>query len=349
VTLSLDQVVDAWEQRPRPHLHTSSFSLAGVALDLESDDAELLDHVAAVLGPARAASAPVTRLRAEVRAYEGPDGFGHLRLDAGAEEQHLPSDFLLGLQSPDFPFYLLDPAGAAASWTRLAFRGQDRVAFALRGRDCLFGLAPQWRTAVSLFLFQRLMRLRADALFFHASTVALEGAGVMFVGRKGAGKSTLALALAARGVPLLGDENACYLPEPRALHPFLRPLGVKPGPRARRVDEALHALGRDPDREGPLRIPAEQLFPRNRPAPVPLRAVVFLGPFAGEPRLQRIEPGREELAALQPAGSSLINAPAARRVFEMARLLSSARVYRLHPGGPDATADAVHHVLGGDR
>lgn len=347
MTLSLDQVVDAWEQRPRLRLHSASFALADVALDVVSDDSALFDELAVVLGPARPSATPRTRFRAEVRASDAPDGLGHLRLDVDAPEQLTPSDFLLGLQSPEFPFHLLEDAGPP--WTQVAFRGQDRVAFALRGRDCLFGMTPQWRTAVSLFLFQRLMRLRSDALFFHASTVALEGRGLMFVGRKGAGKSTLALALAARGVPLLGDENACYVPARRELLPFLRPLGVKPGPRSQAVQAQLERLGRDPDREGPMRLPAEVLFPANRPAPAPLHAVVFLEAFASRPELEPLEAGRDELAALQPVGSSLINAPASRRVFEMARLLSAARTYRLRPGPPDATADHIRHHFGGDR
>jgi hypothetical protein len=340
VTLSLDEVVDVWEQRPRLRLPTASFALADVALDVVSDDSALFDELAVVLGPARPSATPRSRFRAEVRASDSPEGLGHLRLDVDAPEQLTPSDFLLGLQSPEFPFHLLEDEAGGPPWTQVAFRGQDRVAFALRGRDCLFGMTPQWRAAVALFLFQRLMRLRADALFFHASTVALEGRGLMFVGRKGAGKSTLALALAARGVPLLGDENACYLPARRELLPFLRPLGIKPGPRSRGVQARL---------EGPLRLPAEVLFPANRPAPAPLHAVVFLDAFAPEPRLEPLEAGRDELAELQPVGSSLINAPASRRVFEMARLLSAARTYRLRPGPPDATADHIRHHFGGDR
>src|SRR5687767_4139137 len=343
MTLSLDQVGTAWNERPLHLPHAASFALAGVSLDVACDDSTLFDELAVVLGPPRTASTPRARLRVEVRASDPPESFGHLRLDAGAEDQLAPSDFLLGLQSPEFPFHLV---GSHSSWTQLAFRGQERPAFALRGRDCLFGTDARWRTAVSLFLFQRLMRLRADAIFFHASTVAIGGRGVMFVGAKGAGKSTLALALAARGVPLLGDENACYVPARHELVPFLRPLGVKPGPRAAGVQQALARLGLDPEHDGPTRIPAEALFPGNGPVPVRLRAVVFLEAFGPEPRLERVVPGRTELAALQPVGSSLVNAPAALRVFEMAQLLGAAEVFRLWPGGPDATAAFVERELG---
>ena len=65
----------------------------------------------------------------------------------------------------------------------------------------------------------------------------------MLVGPKGAGKSTLALALAARGHALLGDEHACYLPATGELLPFRRPVGIKPGPRAAAVESALLAPG----------------------------------------------------------------------------------------------------------
>src|SRR5256885_5521510 len=47
---------------------------------------------------------------------------------------------------------------------------------------------------------------------------------------------------------------------------------------------------------------------------------------------------RLELAELQPIVGSLVNASAVRRVFEMTRMLSRARVFRLSPGGsPEAT------------
>lgn len=340
----LDQVVHQWVGHPPRAGSTASFSLADVRLTVETDDPSLLDALATVLGSSEPPPrSPFASFSASVRTHDAPAGFGHLRLDGAAERFLTPDDFLLGLASPEFPFELLD---APPPWLSVAFKGDSLPVFALRGADCLVRLMPQWQTAVALFLFQRLMRLREDAIFFHASSVDLRGAGAIFVGPKGSGKSTIALALAARGHGLLGDENACYLPAVGDLLPFRRPVGVKPGPRARAVTEALERIGRDADREGPMRLDSETLLPGPPPGPVPLRFVVFLDGFSPEPRLSRTEPGRRELGRMQPVGSSLINASSALRVFQMARLLAAARVYRLSPGAPDTTADLIEEVLG---
>lgn len=342
---TLDHVVRQWVGHPSRPGSTASFSLADVRLAVETDDLSLLDALAAVLGSSKAVfpSPPFASLSASVRTQDAPAGFGHLRLDGAAERFLTPDDFLLGLASPEFPFELLD---APPPWLSVAFKGDSAPVFALRGKDCLVRLLPDWQTAVALFLFQRLMRLREDAIFFHASSIDLRGQGAIFVGPKGSGKSTIALALAARGHGLLGDENACYLPARGELLPFRRPVGVKPGPRSKAVTEALARIGRDPDREGPMRLEADELLPGPSPGPVPLRFVAFLDDFSTEPQLHRIEPGRQELGRMQPVGSSLINASSALRVFQMARLLSGARVYHVSPGAPDTTADLIEEVLG---
>ncbi|HET7294384.1 MAG TPA: hypothetical protein VFM88_18310 [Vicinamibacteria bacterium] len=320
--------------RSRRALH----GLAGVRLTVDSDDAGLHEELQAVLGRVEPGLGPrAIALRAVVRATEDA-AFGHLRLQTDDPELLSPADFLLGFSSPDFPFERLEGSG---SWTSVAFRGEQSPQFGLRGDDCLFALAAGWRKAVALFLLWRLMRARRDALFFHAASVGVRGRGVLVVGPKGAGKSTLALALASRGHDLLGDEQACYVPARGELIPFRRPVGVKPGPRARAVDEALRAIDRIPERDGMMRVELPDLLRGPGPAPVPLRAVLFLRGFAPRARFERLSPGREELARLQPVGACLVNAPATERVFAMARLLSRTAVYALWPGDPDETAECV--------
>jgi len=214
------------------------------------------------------------------------------------------------------------------------------------GGECRLAQLEGWRKALSLLLLQRVMRSRDDALFFHAASLAVRGRGLLLVGAKGAGKSTLALALATRGHGLLGDEHAAYLPARDALLPFARPVGVKPGPRARTSAAALARAGRDPERDGMMRVPVEDLPAVSVAAgPVPLRAVVFLRGFGDAARFQRVEAGREELADLQPVASSFTNAASTERVFQLVRLLSRAAVFHLHAGPPDDTAALVESVL----
>ena len=198
---------------------------------------------------------------------------------------------------------------------------------------------------MAFLLIHRLYRLRRDAIFFHAASIDIGGAGVMLIGPKGAGKSTTSLALAARGVPLLGDEIACWIPATGMLEPFLRPVGIKPGPGSMAVTAALQSAARHPVTEV-LRIDVETFMPVTRGAAVPLKAVMFLDGFHSEPSLQRISPGREELALLQPVTSSLVNAPRGRRVLQLAHLVSTTAVFRLRLGQADDTAEFLTAHLG---
>jgi hypothetical protein len=274
-------------------------------------------------------------LSASVHASEDQDGFGRVVLEAPSPDLLSAADILLGLGSQDFPFELLP---SPPPWTQLALAGESQPFFSLNGPDCRVRLAAGWRKAVALLLLHRLMRVQREAIFFHAASVALAGHGVLLVGPKGRGKSTLALALGARGHALLGDEHACYRPSGREILPFRRPVGIKPGPRSAGVERALGRLGIDPERDGMLRIDVEALFPGSRAGATPLSAVFFLDGFAAQTTVARIPPGRGELAGLQVVGSSLVNAPRTRRVFEMAQLLAAARVYRMTAGPPDEAA-----------
>jgi hypothetical protein len=342
---SLDRVVLEWERTPPAARRQARFQLADILFEVDSDDPALIDELSAVMGrPRDGAPEGGTQSRFEVRARTrgGPHRFGHLKLGPPGTEIESAAELLIGLGYEDFPFERVDGAPA---WTSLAFRGEKAPMFALRGAHCLFALVPGWRKAVALLMLQRLMRLRRDAIFFHAASVAVDGAGAMLVGPKGAGKSTLALALATRGHGFLGDEHACYVPATGELIPFRRPVGIKPGPRARTAQRALDRAGRDPEREGMMRVPAEDLLEAPTPGPVPLRAVVFLRALETAPRLERVEPGRGDLAALQPVGSSFANAASTERVFQLVRMLSRSRVFHLWPGSPDDTAALLESAL----
>jgi hypothetical protein len=263
-------------------------------------------------------------------------------LRVGDAAQLDPADLRLAAGSPDFPFDLLESSGARIV---LARRGEREPALTVDGRRCEFALAPGWARAVALLLLQRLMRCRADAIFFHAGSAAVRGRGTLVVGPKGAGKSTLVMALALRGHALLGDENACYLPATGEIVPFLRPIGIKPGPRSAALDAALTRMGRVPERDGMMRRAVEDLPVTAAAAPAPLAAVVFLTGFSAAARLRVVAPGRVDVGRLQPVGSSMVNAPAARRVLQMARLLAQSRVYELSPGAPDETAAVLEETV----
>lgn len=76
-------------------------------------------------------------------------------------------------------------------------------------------------------LFDRSLSDRPAAPILHAASLVRGNRRVLLVGRKGAGKTTLTLRLAARGFTLESDENV-----------FITPAGVAARPRGCRIKEA---------------------------------------------------------------------------------------------------------------
>ncbi len=140
------------------------------------------------------------------------------------------------------------------------------------------------------------MSARPDLL--HASCVALEGRGLLILGRSGAGKSTLALELIAVGAGLVADEQVALrgrgaalvaTPAPRLAGLIeARGLGLLRLPHAAFTDVALAI---DLDAPASARLPeaaALRLLGARLPLlsrPEPLRAAAVMAVLrAGAPR-----------------------------------------------------------------
>jgi hypothetical protein len=330
-----------------PSICSSSAIIADRRIGVECDDLDLFREFFLMFGGADPARGPLTGscdVHLSIHAQIHPK-FGWFRMSGSND---LPVDGL------EFSFTVTEPHGHfdrlavhEPGWICFALRGSNVPRFAFHDRDCLFALEPQWQRGIMWYLFWRLLRTRADAIFFHASALGIFGEGTIFVGPPGAGKSTTALALAARGHAFLGDEIAGFLPSTGELTPFRRPVGIKPGPRCSLVERSLDPmLVERIEREGFVRLEVNKLFPVADPKPVPLRRIVFLrGGFAPRPSIERIVPGRHKVAELQPLMSSFLNASHSRRVFELTRLLASAKLYQLRPGDPDSTAQHIEEVF----
>jgi len=231
-------------------------------------------------------------------------------------------------------------------WLAIGLRDEETPRFRYNHEYCFVRLAEGWSAAVVALLFRGFLALADDTIFFHASALGIGGNGVLFVGEQRSGKSTLALALAARGHEFLSDEIGCYRPSTGEILPYRRPVGIREGIRSVLIETPLaerHYRGMIHDDS--IRVDLETLLPLARARPLPLAAVIFLRGFAAEPSIESIVPGRAEVGMLQALYSSLTNAPSTRRVFELIQLLSRARIYRLNPGAPDETANLLEEVM----
>jgi hypothetical protein len=74
-----------------------------------------------------------------------------------------------------------------------------------------------------------IMRFLPHYFQLHASTMSLNGVGVLFAGKPAQGKSTLAAALLKRGWSYLSDEFALIDPHTRIMHPYPKALCIKSG------------------------------------------------------------------------------------------------------------------------
>lgn len=327
---------------PKNPQHTiRTLVVAGIELAFHTDDDLVWTEFVSVFGGDESSTAtPIRKLTIHIAANATAD-YGTLSI-AGHDISD-PAAFLLGFASPTVPMVALpsdDP-----STQLIGMEGADGPLFMFRDGVCWFRKVPRWRRIVAHVIFLHALHERPDVLFFHAASIALADKGVLFVGPKGSGKSTVSLALASRNHALLGDETAAYESSTGLLLPMQRPVGIKPGPRAQRIDDAMQAMRPSADEDGMTRIPVRAFFREAAPTPVPLRAVVFLDGFAETPSLTSVTPGREELASMQPLRSTTFDRNQGQRVFQMIRLLGGVQCYRLTASDPDYTAKFIEERL----
>jgi hypothetical protein len=203
------------------------------------------------------------------------------------------------------------------------------------------------------FVVATALRAQTSVLFLHAASIAVGQRGVLLCGRAGAGKTTLAMALAARGHDLLGDDFAALRRPTRDLLPLRRTLHVRRGPRAADVDRALLRAGATAvvDPTGRSRLVAEpsRVFAVADPAPVRLGAAVFLRSFRRAPAIARFAPSRADLGLLRPLPIrhqwGIAAGPRLVRFLLLLELLAEIPCYLLDVAAPEPTADLLEATL----
>ncbi len=241
-------------------------------------------------------------------------------------------------------------ATTAADWRVLGIPGPDGTGgVAIREPHMLVHRSTKWQALAGSLAFSRLIRRQNELLFFHAGSIGIGNHGVLLVGPKGAGKTTLSLALAARGHAFLGDEIAGVRVQSLELVPVRRSLAVRDGPRAAEVSRALDREEAPyepfPDGTQRRRSYARALFPETGAAPTPLRQIIFLRGFGAEARLETVQPGREHLGLLTPLGATMWGMNPIQRARDFLSVVTRVRCSTLTLGPPDETATLLEQSL----
>ena len=317
--------------------------LAGERLVLGFDDDRVYSEFAPMLGATRPA-ADYDRTDAtvvvETLTRTNVAGFGYFRVTRLGRP--VPAlDYFIGYGRRDCPYREI---GRLDGWTAISEDDVDAL-FLIREEHCFFRLNDDWPIIALSLLFRAAFGVQQDAILFHAAAVIIGDKGFIFAGPRYAGKSTISLALAARGHSFLSDEIAWYVPSTRALIDFRRPVGLREGVRAAAVDARFPSVAATGiEWHDSLRLPVDALLPQAPPATATLDVIVFLKPFAATPRLIPLQPSLDHLPLLQPIPISMLNVSPARRMMEMVRLISSVRMYDLYPGHPDETAKILEEI-----
>jgi len=329
---------------PQPS-RTSWYRIGDGTLAIQSDNRPFRDRFQLLFGECRvAAPLAAPRVRCRVQSISTPavslvtfDDAEPLDQVAFAQSVFVDRGYRIA-PSPVVGWHLVSPSGDPP----LLAMAEGRILARRRG---------PWQGFVGSLAVNRVLRTHRDAIFFHAAAIGIGDAGLLMTGIKGGGKTTLALALAARGHAYFGDEMTGVRIGSGEIIPLRRAASVRDGPRAQAVAQALrrrrYNTERFPDGSRRARVPVGRLLPQAATRPARLRHVLVLRRFATTPRLETFAPGPEHLQFLSPLACSLWHVPPARRAMQILSLLAGAHCSFLDVGPPDATADLLQRMVEG--
>jgi hypothetical protein len=242
------------------------------------------------------------------------------------------------------------PTQEASDWCYLAESCNAQPVMAVR-RNCLVvDRNYAWQAVVAQLAVNTVLLLQNDLWFFHASSVVIGDRGVMIVGEKGSGKTTLSLALAARSHAFLGDEYAAVCTKTGQLLPFRRAVSIRPGARAEKLEARLKsmnpAIDKSEDGLSRVRLSVRDIFPDSPMRTARFSHLLLLGGFADQPQMREISARELRMPELQPLLASLWARRGGALVMDFLRIMSGVRCYRAQAGGtPDETAALIERVV----
>lgn len=244
---------------------------------------------------------PLRRLRPE------PGPLGTIDVDAGSDLLAEPAEITAFDDTLSGAAFALARAGdrilcaCAVSGAYRIDPARSRIEVEAPGVEQLRWEHRVVATAVPLLLAER------GGLTLHAAAVAAPAGALLLAGPSTRGKSTLALALARLGYPLIAEDGVLVTPDDRAW----------PGPRGVRLKEG----------EGPARRARLVDPPAEATGPVPIAALVVLRPRGVALEVEPLDGARAlpELAGhlFHHGGTEALRGPFAR----LARLVGRVPAY----------------------
>lgn len=245
---------------------------------------------------------------------------------------------------------LVEVTSSVSGWRLMAREGHSDTPFAAFHENLVLMDAHQpWEPFVAHYSLHRALRLQRDIFVFHASSADVWGKGVLLVGPKKSGKTTLSMTLAARGHGFLGDEFAAIRRSTCELLPFRRAVSIRQGPAAPEVEQLWNRSANEVYPDGSTRVRARisQIFPESTKAGVtPLSTIFFLRDFREKCAVEAFKPTADHIKFLTPQGSTLWSRSPAQTMMGLAKIMNSAKCYFLDLGGsPVETARLVEKTL----
>jgi hypothetical protein len=237
------------------------------------------------------------------------------------------------------------------SLLRAANESQTPV-LAFKGEYIVADWRHAWQLVIGHYVLANAMRLQPEVCFFHGATVALEKGGIMLGGDKGAGKTTLSLALADRGHGFMADEYAAIEAETGSILPIRRAVSIRRGPQTLGVERYFSEHDGEvevlPDGSTRRRVAVGKMFPQQPKVGSKLTHAFFLVGFGEVPEAKVVELGVEHLHLMSPLIGSLWGQPVAHRVLMFLRIFSRVPCYLLTVGGtPAETAKYLEDIVEG--
>lgn len=182
-------------------------------------------------------------------------------------------------------------------------------------------------------------------LSLHCALLELEGQGLLLVGPKECGKSTLSTYLWSRGAGLLSDDGALIEPESLTAYPVPRRASLRPSSRELLGEELFASISAS---RAFSRLPERHLFhPADlRPGPDRVRiSAIFLMDAGDQRPTPEAVPPVEALFAVFPHTNLSRRENRGPGMAAVARLVDQVPVYRLGRGPLEVMHRNVEEVL----